>query len=115
MTHYWKPGGSHGQWVLHSSAGKAGDASDSAGVGLGEDVLGPFSTRRTGGKTLAETVADALNNAYAAGRLDITSERAAIRDKHRKRPPVNGPDPYDPTADDGTTAHDSLDLPSYGS
>lgn len=24
-------------------------------------------------------------------------------------------DPYDPTADDGTVAHDGLDMPSYGS
>jgi hypothetical protein len=32
----------------------------------------------------------------------------------RKRPPVNGPDPYDPTTDDGTVFHDGLDLPGYG-
>lgn len=27
----------------------------------------------------------------------------------------SAPDPYDPTSDDGTVAHDGLDMPSYGS
>lgn len=32
----------------------------------------------------------------------------------RRRRLVSGPDPYDPTTDDGTVAHDGLVLPSYG-
>lgn len=41
MTHTWNAGGSNGRWVHHSSGYSSG--SDSIGVGLGEDVLGPFS------------------------------------------------------------------------
>jgi hypothetical protein len=47
---------------------------------------------------------------WASGRtLKKTAE------KRPRRKPVNGPDPYDPTADDGTVFHDGLDLPGYGS
>lgn len=142
MTHTWKSGGSHGQWVLHSSTGKAGDSSDSIGVGQGEDFIGPFSTRRTGGRTMAETVADALTNAYEAGKQDLRNQVAAILtqylddeqseqsltavsiamqlslteslglDENGEEPTAE--DPYDPTTDDGTVAHDGLNLPSYG-
>jgi hypothetical protein len=67
-VHTWKAGGSNGAYVLHSSTG-LGTASDGIGVGLGEDVLGPFGTRhKGGGRTQTEIVADALTNAYAAGR-----------------------------------------------
>ncbi|HEY1700759.1 MAG TPA: hypothetical protein VGG75_13685 [Trebonia sp.] len=62
MTHTWKSGGSHGKWVLHSAGGSG---SDSIGVGLAEDMLGPFSSQK-----LAGTVADALANAYEAGLKD---------------------------------------------
>jgi hypothetical protein len=41
-------------------------------------------------------------------------EPAARAARPRKRRLVNGPDPYDPTTDDGTVAHDGLDMPSYG-
>jgi hypothetical protein len=101
MTHTWKAEGSHGRWVHHSSGGSG---SDSIGVGLGEDVLGPFSSQK-----LARTVACALTNAYAAGLKD-----ARVKATPRKRRLVNGPDPYDPTTDDGTVAHDGLDMPGYG-
>lgn len=66
MTHTWQAGGSQARWVHHSSGGSG---TDSIGVGLGEDVLGPFSSRK-----LAVTVADALNNAYRLG-WDDNEER----------------------------------------
>ncbi|HEY1705494.1 MAG TPA: hypothetical protein VGG75_37895 [Trebonia sp.] len=64
MDHYWKASGSQGHWVHHSSRGPC-SGSDSTGVGLGEDVLGPFSSQK-----LAREVAAALNHAYEAGRDD---------------------------------------------
>jgi hypothetical protein len=55
---------------MHNSGG--GSGSDSIGVELGEDMIGPFSTRRPkgGGRTLAEKVADALTHAYEVGKKD---------------------------------------------
>ena len=62
MTHTWKAAGSDGRWVHHSSGGSG---SDSIGVGLGEDVLGPFTSRK-----LARFVAAALTSAYEAGKKE---------------------------------------------
>lgn len=47
-----------GRYVHHSSRGY-GHGSDSIGVGLGEDVLGPFSSHK-----MAQGVACALTNAH---------------------------------------------------
>lgn len=71
-NHTWKAAGSNGAWVHHSAGGSG---TDSIGVGLNEDVLGPFGTsHRRGGQTQAEMVADALNNAHAAGKRDGRAE-----------------------------------------
>jgi hypothetical protein len=72
MTHTWKPGGSGGAWVMHST--REGHTSDSIGVGHGEDMIGPFSTRRIAGRKLSEVVAGALANAYSAGQRDKEAE-----------------------------------------
>ncbi len=67
-SHTWKTGGPGNRQVLHSTSGRGSDA---IGVGLGEDVLGPFASQK-----LAQQVAGALENAYLAG-VEVTS--AAIR------------------------------------
>jgi len=61
-THTWRVGGTGGHWVHHSSGGSG---CDSIGVGLGQDVIGPF-----GSVKLARKVADALNSAYELGFRD---------------------------------------------
>jgi hypothetical protein len=70
MSHTWKAGGGSGAWVMHNGGG--GSGTDEIGVGVNEDMIGPFSTRRPkgGGRNLAEIVADALTNAYEAGKRD---------------------------------------------
>jgi hypothetical protein len=76
MTHTWK---TQGHLVLHSST--AGHSCDSVGVGLGEDRLGPFSSLK-----LAQTVADALANAYLAGQNEV-SDAWAQADAERTEQP----------------------------
>ena len=66
MTHTWRTAG---RMVLHSTQGGRVDA---VGVGLGEDTLGPFPSDK-----LAATVADALSNAYQAGRTEVTAHGPA--------------------------------------
>jgi hypothetical protein len=77
MEHTWKPAGSGGRWVAHSSTGHGADM---IGVGQGEDMLGPFASGRQ-----ARIMADALENAYRAGlkegfngmaELQVTAMRA---------------------------------------
>lgn len=76
MTHTWKAAGSGGRWVHHSSRAD-GTGSDSIGVGLGEDVLGPFTSRK-----MARVVADALNNAYQLGKKDgLPDDTAEMLDR----------------------------------
>ena len=87
MTHHWRVDGSQGHYVHHTTA-DSGRGTDSIGVGLNEDVLGPFSSAR-----LAQVVANALNNAYALGssdRLDaVRRERSAAAEGRFTR----GPEP----------------------
>lgn len=60
-NHTWRYIACDGQhWVHHSSTGHRGI--DSIGVGLGEDILGPFPSRK-----LAIKVCNALTNAHRAG------------------------------------------------
>jgi len=75
--HTWKPAGSGGRWVAHSSTGHGADM---IGVGQGEDMLGPFASGRQ-----ARTVANALENAYRAGLkgmsdLQVDALAAALAD-----------------------------------
>ncbi len=70
LTHHWYNAGTQGRWVHHTSRydPKTGHShgSDSIGVGLGEDILGPFPSAR-----LARKVADAMNRAFALGQLQV--------------------------------------------
>lgn len=66
MNHTWRAGGSGGKWVHHSSGGSG---SDSIGVGLGNDVLGPY-----GSVKLARITAAALNDAYELGQRGIAPD-----------------------------------------
>ncbi len=79
--HAWKSGGSDGRWVGHTSTGKG---SDNIGVGIGENVLGPFSQR------MAVKLADALNNAYEAGKKDGKTE--ALTEAARNSQALNDDD-----------------------
>lgn len=62
MTHYWRIDGSQGHYVHHTTS-PSRRGTDSIGVGAGEDVLGPFPSAK-----LAQQIANALNNAYKAGK-----------------------------------------------
>ena len=66
--HHWRRDGSQGHYVHHTTA-DSGRGTDAIGVGLSEDVLGPFSSAK-----LAGQVADALNNAYRLGWDDNEEE-----------------------------------------
>ena len=68
MTHYWRIDGTQSRYVHHTAA-ESRRGTDAAGVGAGEDVLGPFGSAR-----LAQKVANALNNAYLAGQQDKAGE-----------------------------------------
>lgn len=66
LSHAWCAAGSQGKWVHHTSRHDPvtghHHGCDTIGVGLGNDVLGPFPSAK-----LARKVADALNEAYALG------------------------------------------------
>jgi hypothetical protein len=68
MTHTWRATGAYDRWYTEHSS-REGGSTDSIGVGLGEDRVGPFGSRR-----LAQKVADALGNAYRLG-WDDNEER----------------------------------------
>lgn len=112
--HSWHVGGSLKNYVEHSSRDDC-TGSDSGG-GM-EAVLGPFASTAA-----ALEVAMALNHGYGAGRLDGRTtlleqqarDAAPVTRRHYAGRRQNGPDPCDPTSDDGTVARDGLDMPSYG-
>jgi hypothetical protein len=115
MTHSWQAYSANGTWRVAHTSEPERHTIDSVGVGLGEDeILMPT-------KRLAVKIADALTNAYQAGRKDAVSEldlwRArAKKDAKRARAVIlNSETPYDPTTDDGQTYYgEGVDLPSYG-
>jgi hypothetical protein len=57
-----------------------------------------------------------VTNDLAAEFPELTLGVPVVQRSSTSRKPrrATAPDPYDPTTDDGTTAHDGLDMPSYG-
>lgn len=102
--HHWRRGGSEGRYVHHSSD-DAGHGTDSIGVGLGEDVLGPFSSAR-----LAGQVADALNNAYRLGWDDNEEEHGSEEFAPPEYDDNDTENPYPRDREDG----EGFTRPSYG-
>lgn len=69
----------------------------------------------TGNSALYLEAGEAVEVVLPGGRsVWVHADGHVQQPPRRKRKPVSGPDPYDPTTDDGTVAHDGLTWPSYG-